>query len=314
MKAIPPRNVAEELAALDARIKDLLPDRYLHCYTDVSPTSMGSATLKYGPDGKVAWDQIWTTFCDLALAGGPPHRGKLMEPVKKAEAEADPARTAEVAAEISRAVGLTAGISTVPDAEPNWIGVPCSSAEEAAWLQFAVTAENVSARRLGKVLRLPVGPAFRPEKEIKNVTVALTKSSHYWDGHLSSAQQKLGGTFAWEPATPDEVDSNPAAYEASLSAMRTALEAVGKPLVVGRYTGWIGVETSGEDEAVWLLRAILVDRVLARREENVLYLPVVAPANEEHQARVAWSYRRACELWTASAPKRTAWRWSEFKG
>ena len=75
MKSTQNRNLAAELAALDAKINALLPPQYQHCYTTVSPNSMGSAGLKYGPDGRVAWDEIWTTFCDLALAGGPPHRG-----------------------------------------------------------------------------------------------------------------------------------------------------------------------------------------------------------------------------------------------
>lgn len=314
MNPIPPSQLAEEQAALDLRIKSLLPDRYLHCYKEVAPTSMGSATLKYGSDGKVAWGQIWTSFCDLALAGGPPHRGKLLEPVRRADAEAEPQRTAEVIAELTWAFHLTSALPVVRDDEPGWIAVSCDSIEEAAWLQFAVTAENVSARRQGKLLRMPAGPAFRLEKEIKNVVVALMKSCHYWDGHLSTSQQKLGGTFAWEPASPDEIADGPADYDAAIGAMEAALATVGRSLVTRRYAGWIGVETASEDEAVWLLRAILADRVLARREENVLYLPVVARPNDEHQARVGWSFQRACELWTASASKRTAWRWSDLKG
>lgn len=63
------RNVTAELAALDARINALLPPRYQHFYTSVSPCSLGSAGLRYGRDGRIAWDEIWTTFCDLALAG-----------------------------------------------------------------------------------------------------------------------------------------------------------------------------------------------------------------------------------------------------
>ncbi|HEY2158918.1 MAG TPA: hypothetical protein VGH33_25025, partial [Isosphaeraceae bacterium] len=179
------RNLAAELTSLDEKVNALLPPRYQHCYSDVSPTSMGSAGIKYGPDGKVAWDQIWTSFCDLALAGGPPHRGSLLDPVSAAEANADPERFQEVVAEIGRAIGMTTALAVDDEHAPGWIGVRCGSLQEAAWLQFAVTAENVSARRRGSVLQLPAGPAFRVEKEIKNVVVALAKSSHYFDGHLS---------------------------------------------------------------------------------------------------------------------------------
>src|SRR5579875_3487606 len=114
------RNVAAELASLDEKINALLPPRYQHCYADVSPTSMGSAGVRYGPDGKVAWDQIWTTFCDLALAGGPPHRGTLLEPVSEAEVMAEPERYAEVVAEIRRAIGLTTVLPTEEGYAPGW--------------------------------------------------------------------------------------------------------------------------------------------------------------------------------------------------
>lgn len=98
---------AADLADLDARIGALLPPRYQHCYASVSPLSMGSAALRYGADGKVMWDRIWTTFCDLALVGGPPHRGALLEPVTEAEAVSDPERYREMVAELGRAIELT---------------------------------------------------------------------------------------------------------------------------------------------------------------------------------------------------------------
>src|SRR5208283_2717325 len=81
---------AAELQALDAKINAILPPQYQHCYDDVQPVSMGSAGLKYRADGKVAWDEIWTSFCDLALAGGPPHRGTLLEAVPPEEALGEP--------------------------------------------------------------------------------------------------------------------------------------------------------------------------------------------------------------------------------
>ena len=68
---------------LDTRLRTLLPPLYQDSYAEVQPVSMGSAGLKYGTDGQVAWDEIWQTFCDLALAGGPPHRGTLLEAASK---------------------------------------------------------------------------------------------------------------------------------------------------------------------------------------------------------------------------------------
>src|SRR4051812_15679734 len=256
------RNVAAELAALDEKVNALLPPRYQHCYGAVSPDSMGSATLKYGPNGKVAWNQIWTTFCDLALAGGPPHRGKLLEPVSGEEVAADLARYAEAVSEIERAVRSTTGLSVTTGHAPGWVGVQCESQAEAAWLQFAVTAENVSARRSKAVLHLPAGPGFRVEKEIKNVVVALAKSYHYWEGHLTATQQGLAGEHVWEPATPTEAAANPTKYKAAADEVKDALLAAGLSPLPRRYAGWVGFQAADEEEAVWLLRAVLVNQVL----------------------------------------------------
>lgn len=304
-------NVAAELAALDGKIAAFLPAQYQHCYASVSPTSMGSATLKYGPDGKVAWDQIWTTFCDLALAGGPPHRGNLLDPVSEAEAAAEPERYREAVEEIGRAIRATTALQVVDGYMPGWVGVQCDSPEEAAWLQFAVTAENVSVRRRRSVLQLPAGPAFRVEKEIKNVTVALAKASHYWDGHLTPAQQKLATDTVWEPASPAEAAASPSEYKAAVTKLEDGLRASGLLTLSRRYVGWVGVETTGEEEAVWLLRAVLVERVLARREENVLYLPVGADPSADQTARIAWAFNRAWNLRKASSPRHPASRWSD---
>jgi sirohydrochlorin cobaltochelatase len=275
---------------------------------------MGSAGLKYGPDGRVAWDQIWTTFCDLALAGGPPHRGELLEPVSEAEVAADPARYRNVVAELNRAIALTTVLTVVNGYIPGWVGIQCESMEEAAWLQFAVTAENVSSRRRQSVLQLPAGPAFRVEKEIKNVVVALVKATHYWDGHLTSAQQSLAGDGIWEPATPTEAAATPSEYEAALSEVENVVLAVGMPLSPRRYVGWVGIETGGEEDAVWLLRAVLVQQVLARREGKVLYLPVCATSSAVPSARVGWAFRQASDLWKSSLPGRPVWRGSGSHG
>jgi hypothetical protein len=296
-----------ELEALDARLNELLPPRYQHCYGEVPPTSMGSAKLKYDEYGRVAWGEIWTTFCDLALAGGPPHRGKLLEAPSVEEVRADPVRHTQALAEIDRALGLATGVATLPGYAPGWIGVPCAAVDEATWLQFAVTAENVSARRRGRTLQLPAGPNFRPEKEIKNLVVALSKSLHYWDGHLTDSQQTMAEDEVWEPATAAEAAADPARYAAAEAAIEEAFRAVGLSTPPLRYAGWIGVETADEEAAVWLLRAVLVERILARREDNALFLPVEAAADAKRGERVAEVFRNAWDLWQAHS-RGPAWR------
>ena len=95
-----------ELEELDLRLRVLLPETYQDSYESLEPKPMGAAGLKYGPDGKVAWDQIWGSFCDLAMAGGPPHKGKLLEPGSREAIDAAPARYEEVVDEICRGIML----------------------------------------------------------------------------------------------------------------------------------------------------------------------------------------------------------------
>jgi hypothetical protein len=187
-----------------------------------------------------------------------------------------------------------------------WVGVRCESSEEAAWLQLAVIAENVSARRSESVLQLPAGPSFRVEKEIKNVVVALAKSYHYWDGHLTTAQQSLAGEGVWEAATPTEASANPSQYDAVMGEVEIGLRESGILPEPRRYVGWVGVETASEDQAVWMLRAVLVEQVLARREDKILYAAVGATPNPEQSARVVRAFTQAWRLWKASPQSQSA--------
>ena len=68
------------LAALDAKINALLPPQYQSCYDEVSPSSMGSAELRYGPDGKVAWDEIWTTSANWRSPAAQPIGARCWRP------------------------------------------------------------------------------------------------------------------------------------------------------------------------------------------------------------------------------------------
>ncbi|MEO0562186.1 MAG: cation diffusion facilitator family transporter, partial [Chloroflexota bacterium] len=56
-------------------LRNLLPPRYANNTPSAAP--MGAAGIVFDNDGNAAWNEIWTDFCDLALAGGPPHRGSL---------------------------------------------------------------------------------------------------------------------------------------------------------------------------------------------------------------------------------------------
>jgi urease accessory protein len=160
-----------------------LPPRY-QGDESVSSAPMGAADLKLDAEGRVAWDEMWQSFCDLALAGGPPHRGTLLEPVAPEAVRANPEGYGVVIDELARGIGMITGLDVVKDGAPGWIGVVCADEAMALWLLRAIVVENVAVRREGNVLYLPAAPDFQPGGEIKNVITVVAKTHHYWNEHL----------------------------------------------------------------------------------------------------------------------------------
>lgn len=167
------------------RTRNLLPPRYQNGKS-VSAAPMGAAPLQYADDGQVAWYEMWTGFCDLALAGGPAHRASLLEPVTPEEVKAAQDAYERVVAEIERGFHLVTGLPTVRSEKLGWVGLKCADEEMALWLLRAIVVENVCVRREESVLFLPAGPDFRLEQEIKNVITVVAKTHHYWTEHVSS--------------------------------------------------------------------------------------------------------------------------------
>ncbi len=177
-------------AQFERRLAQLLPDRYRQ--QPASPTPMpGAAAMRFAGDGTVAWDEMWTDFCDLALAGGPAHRDILLEPVAPEVVRSNPDGYAAVVSELARGIELITGLAVKRDAEPGWIGVVCRDEEMALWMLRAIIVENVSVRRTGPVLYLPAGPDFRLENEIKNVITVVAKTHHYWTEHVATRAQDI---------------------------------------------------------------------------------------------------------------------------
>lgn len=157
----------------------------------VSTAPMSAAPLRFKSDGQVAWDEMWTDFCALALAGGPPHRGTLLEPVVLEQIQADPVGYQRAVAELERGLRLVSDLEVVTETAPGWIGLVCRDDAMALWLLQAIIVENVSVRREGQLIFLPVGPRFRTEKEIKNVITVVAKTYHYWSEHQAEAASLL---------------------------------------------------------------------------------------------------------------------------
>jgi sirohydrochlorin cobaltochelatase len=270
-----------DCAELERRIKMILPDEYQDCYEDVEPVSMGSAGLRFAPDGRVAWNEMWATFCDLALAGGPPHKGTLLEPAAKAEVDREPGRYSAVVEEICRGVRMVTDLEVNRSSRAGWVRVACLSDTMAGWLLRAITMENVAVRAEGATIELPAGPQFRVEKEIKNVVTVMAKTCHYWLGHTTRRQkQQIAQMFValseestlLVPALSEGGTTARVATEAGLSIKRE----IGLPVSSRRYAGWLGVECSTVRAALWMTRALVVSNVLSRREETTLFLPVNA--------------------------------------
>jgi sirohydrochlorin cobaltochelatase len=248
-----------ELDELDLRLRVLLPETYQDNYESLEAKPMGSAGLKYGPDGRVAWDQIWQSFCDLAMAGGPPHKGTLLEPGRAEDIDAQRARYDEVVDEICRGIILASELPAQASPEAGWVSVDCYSETMASWLLRAIVMENVAVRSRGRVVMLPAAPHFQIDKEIKNVVTVIAKTTHYWMGHMSRAQKSaIADLFA-------RMSSASPLVEPAASLARPPAGGTGS---------WRAIECSSVKGAVWMMRAMVATNVLSRREGTTLFVPV----------------------------------------
>ena len=158
-------NNRSALETLDARLKTLLPEEYRDSYEDVQPSSMGSAALKYDADGQVAWDEMWGSFCDLAMAGGPPHKGTLLEPGNEADIDAQFGRYDAAAEEICRGIRMVTGLRSYISPTPGWVSRDVSTATRWPAGCFARSSWRTSRRAAGApILELPACAAL-PARE-----------------------------------------------------------------------------------------------------------------------------------------------------
>src|SRR5262245_33231012 len=89
------------------------------------PAAMPSAAFVWRDDNRPDWGAMWSSFCELALFGGPPHRGPdsaLRAPDAGGEATSD----GEMVAEMRRGIWETTGMYAEL-AGPGWLAVTCDS-------------------------------------------------------------------------------------------------------------------------------------------------------------------------------------------
>lgn len=147
-------------------------------HRDDKRAPMASAPMRYLPDGGVDWGAVWDAFCVLALDGGPPHRGSLLQAPAASDVESEGYRFA--ADTIVRGIDTTSHLPAEPS-DPGWIAVRCRSSEQARWLATAIRHENVEARTEETPLFVPAGDDFGLEGEIKNAITAVAKTTFYWE-------------------------------------------------------------------------------------------------------------------------------------
>lgn len=270
----------DALARLDARLAVLLPPLYRDRYQDMQPVPMRSAPFVYDADGRVAWDQMWNGFCDLAMAGGPPHKGRWLGPGTPEAIAAAPAAHEAVVDEIRRGVALATGLDARPADTPGWVPIACYGEAMAEWMTRAVVMENVAARRGRVHLHLPAAPDFRVEKEVRNVITVVAKTSHYWVDHMPPNQQAAIRALFHElslegPVVPPAF-GEAVSDDASMALARALTTAAGLTATPSATPGWVGVPCPTVEAAIWMMRALVAHNVLARREGTTLLVPANA--------------------------------------
>lgn len=283
------------LSDLEHTLRSLLPPLYQSSYQEIQPVSMGSAGLLVDPDGQVRWDKMWGSFCHLAMAGGPPHKGVLLGPAEETVVSTQPEAYRLVCDEICRGVQMVTGLSARASLEhPGWIRVSCAGEGMAAWLLRAITMENVSVRVEGADIFLPAGPGYRLGKEIKNVITVAAKTCHYWNGHMSLSQRICIADLLDEMSavTPliEPPRQSPQQRVDQTVTMRIS-QATGLRPAARTYFGWLGFECGSVQAAVWVVRMLVASNVLARREAMAVFIPVNSRADQDG-ARVIDAVRR----------------------
>lgn len=152
----------------------------------IIPLPMSAAPFKYRDNGQPDWGAMWTGFCELALYGGPPHRGADAALVKPEVAAGD-IRRDEMVDEIIRGIEETTGLIAEP-APGGWLRIACDSKRMAAWLCATIILENVDARVEGADLFVPGDAGFELKDQVKSVITVVAKSNHYWQTHIANEQ------------------------------------------------------------------------------------------------------------------------------
>lgn len=154
---------------------------------------MSSAPFIYDENGKVAWDKMWDSYCDLAIEGGPPHRNeKLIS--KGSNNDLNSVGYRKAVSEVLRAFSLIIPYKHV-STDKGLVEIILPNSNVANWFCQIINSENVECNVEGNKIYLPVNDDFTLEKEIKNVVTVVGKAFHYWSRHRNWFEKALIGYF-----------------------------------------------------------------------------------------------------------------------
>src|SRR5262249_35165698 len=139
--------------ARESRIRDYAPAP--------PPAPMSAAPFLLREDGRPDWGAMWSSFCELALYGGPPHRGPD-NPLRAPEASAaDSASEAAMVEEMRRGIWETTGLYAEPTGG-GWLAVACGTRAMGARLCATLLLQNPEGRGGEDRRPGPPGPRHPP--------------------------------------------------------------------------------------------------------------------------------------------------------
>ena len=147
---------------------------------------MSAAPFAWRDDGRPDWGAMWTGFCELALYGGPPHRG-IDDALPPPQAAADEIIRDAMVDEMVRGIFETTDLVAEPS-PGGWLRVTCDSKRMAAWLCATIILENVDARVEEQFLYVPGDRDFHLKDQVKSVITVVAKCNHYWQAHIASEE------------------------------------------------------------------------------------------------------------------------------
>lgn len=157
---------------------------------------MPAAKIKYNEKGEIAWDSMWGSFCDLAIEGGPPHRGKDSSITEK-DINKHSDTNEEVVSELKRGLSLLTENEIVLG-EKGWVKVLLNNKNMAKWFATIINSENVIAKVEENYLLLPCSDNFSITNEVKSVLTVFGKAKHYWNEHRTAIEKIIISFFGYD--------------------------------------------------------------------------------------------------------------------